>query len=169
MPNIEKGRIHYWSHTGKCGVPIEYDGVPFMHVGRWVLMCHQGQDTNKRHKEKYQIRKHIEQQASFFFLLAFLHFHIKFINRIFIYLLLLLITLLMLLLLFLKFYSIFGIMQLITVLPIILQESGVTPKSRNRTQVTKKVNCPAEIYVNHIMKFPQHKVHKVLLRPIWLC
>ncbi|XP_037789155.1 uncharacterized protein LOC119584549 [Penaeus monodon] len=104
MPNIEKGRIHYWSHTGKCGVPIEYDGVPFMHVGRWVLMCHQGQDTNKRHKEKYQIRKHIEQQ-----------------------------------------------------------ESGVTPKSRNRTQVTKKVNCPAEIYVNHIMKFPQHKVPNALL------
>lgn len=104
IPNIEKGRIHYWSHTGKCGVPIEYDGVPFMHVGRWVLMCHQGQDTNKRHKEKYQMRKHREQQ-----------------------------------------------------------ESGVMPKSRNRSQVTKKVNCPAEIYVTHIMKFPQHKVPNALL------
>lgn len=40
-------------------------------------MCHQGQDTNKRHKEKYQIRKHIEQQASFLhLLLAFFHFYI---------------------------------------------------------------------------------------------
>ncbi|XP_045594390.1 uncharacterized protein [Procambarus clarkii] len=104
IPNIEKGRIHYWSHTGKCGVPIEYDGVPFMHVGRWVLMCHQGQDTNKRHKEKYLMRKHREQQ-----------------------------------------------------------ESGVSPKSRNRSQATKKVNCPAEIYVTHIMKFPQHKVPNALL------
>ncbi|XP_042242413.1 uncharacterized protein LOC121879715 isoform X2 [Homarus americanus] len=75
-----------------------------MHVGRWVLMCHQGQDTNKRHKEKYQIRKHREQV-----------------------------------------------------------ESGVAPKSRNRSQVTKKVNCPAEIYVTHIMKFPQHKVPNALL------
>ncbi|XP_071536601.1 calcium-responsive transcription factor-like [Panulirus ornatus] len=104
IPNIERGRIHYWSHTGKCGVPIEYDGVPFMHVGRWVLMCHQGQDINRRHKEKYQMRKHREQQ-----------------------------------------------------------ESGVAPKSRNRSQVTKKVNCPAEIYVTHIMKFPQHKVPNALL------
>lgn len=104
VPNVEKGRIHYWSNTGKCGVPIEYDGVPFMHVGRWVLMCHQGQDTNKGHKEKYQIRKLREQQ-----------------------------------------------------------ESGVKPKSRNRAQVTKKVNCPAEIYITHIMKFPQHKMPSALL------
>ncbi|XP_045101181.1 uncharacterized protein LOC123498108 isoform X1 [Portunus trituberculatus] len=104
VPNIERGRIHYWSNTGKCGVPIEYDGVPFMHVGRWVLMCHQGQDTNKGHKEKYQIRKLREQQ-----------------------------------------------------------ESGVKPKSRNRAQVTKKVNCPAEIYITHIMKFPQHKMPNALL------
>ncbi|KAK4303953.1 hypothetical protein Pmani_024078 [Petrolisthes manimaculis] len=104
LPNVERGRIHYWSHTGKCGVPIEYDGVPFMHVGRWVLMCHQGHDTNKGHKEKYQMRKIREQQ-----------------------------------------------------------ESGVTPKSRNRSQVSKKVDCPAEIYITHIMKFPQHKVPSALL------
>ncbi|XP_068230021.1 uncharacterized protein [Palaemon carinicauda] len=104
VPNVERGRIHYWSHTGKSGVPIEYDGVPFMHVGRWVLMCHQGHDINKRHKEKYQIRKTVEHQ-----------------------------------------------------------ESGITPKTRNRSQITKKVNCPAEIYVAHIMKFPQHKVPSALL------
>lgn len=41
----------------------------------------------------------------------------------------------------------------------LLQESGLKPKSRNRAQVTKKVNCPAEIYITHIMKFPQHKVN----------
>ncbi|KAG0719675.1 Calcium-responsive transcription factor [Chionoecetes opilio] len=104
VPNIEGGRIHYWSNTGKCGVPIEYDGVPFMHVGRWVLMCHQGQDINKGHKEKYQIRKLREQQ-----------------------------------------------------------ESGVRAKYRNRAQVTKKVNCPAEIYITHVMKFPQHKMPSALL------
>ena len=63
---MARGRIHYWSHTGKLGksgVPIEYDGVPFMHVGRWVLMCHQGKDVNKLHKQKYQIRKTAEQQV----------------------------------------------------------------------------------------------------------
>ncbi|KAK7075222.1 hypothetical protein SK128_016274 [Halocaridina rubra] len=104
IPNVERGRIHYWSHTGKSGVPIEYDGVPFMHVGRYVLMCHQGQDVNKRHKEKYQLRRSVEYQ-----------------------------------------------------------ESGITPKTRNRSMVSKKVNCPAEIYITHVMKFPQHKVPSALL------
>lgn len=104
IPNIEHGRIHYWSHTGKTGCPIEYDGIPFMHIGRWVLMCHQGYDVNKRHKEKYQMRKHMDQE-----------------------------------------------------------QSGIATKSRNRSQVTKKVGCPAEIYVTHVIKFPQQKVPNALL------
>lgn len=94
--------MHYWSHSGKIGVPIEYDGVPFMHVGRWSLVCHQGRDTGSSIKNKYlEKKKKLEQEG------------LKVVN--------------------------------------------------SRKSSSKKVNCPAEIYVSHVVKFPQFKVSSRLL------
>lgn len=88
--------MHFWSHSGKAGVPIEYDGVPFVHVGRWSLICHQGKDIGARAKAKYiEKKKRLEQEGAMF---------------------------------------------------------------SSRKTTTKKVNCPALIYVSHIVKYSQFKV-----------
>ena len=102
VPDVWRGRMHYWSHSGKVGVPIEYDGVPFMHVGRWSLICHQGRDIAATAKSKYLEKKKKQEQEG-------------------------------------------------------MRISG------SRKASTKKVNCPAEIYVSHIIKYPQFKVSPRLL------
>ncbi|XP_076036371.1 calcium-responsive transcription factor-like isoform X1 [Oratosquilla oratoria] len=65
VPDISRSRL-YWSwcseKTNQPVLPIQYDGVPFMHVGKQVLLCHQGRDLNKRHKEIYRQKQHFMQQ-----------------------------------------------------------------------------------------------------------
>ncbi|KAF2355779.1 Calcium-responsive transcription factor [Trinorchestia longiramus] len=102
VPDANKCRLHFWSHCGKMGVPIRYDGVPFVHVGRWSLVCHQGRDTGLRRKTKY-----IEERRKK------------------------------------------------------TELTGTAPTVRKTS--TKKVNCPAQIYVSHIVKYPQFKVPEQFL------
>jgi len=42
--------------------------------------------------------------------------------------------------------------------PIIFLNIQEGIKFETRSRATKKVNCPAEIYISHIVKFPEHKV-----------
>ena len=100
VPAIKNSRMRFWSHAGKVGIPIEYDGVPFVHVGRWSLLCHQGKDIAAKAKQRY-----FERKAQ-----------------------------------------------------ILVKNSSLSNISRRTT--TKKVNCPAEVYVSHIVKYPQFRVPK---------
>ncbi|XP_018017334.1 calcium-responsive transcription factor [Hyalella azteca] len=97
VPNVQRGRIYFESLKGKCGMPITYDGVPFIHMGRWSFTCHQGVDRNLKQKEQYQ-KKRKER----------------------------------------------------------CKKEGI--KLETRSRISKKVNCPAEIYISHVVKFPQHAV-----------
>jgi hypothetical protein len=40
---------------------INFDGSPYNYVGEKVLVCHQGNDKNKRAKEKYKAGKEAEK------------------------------------------------------------------------------------------------------------
>ncbi|KAF2368715.1 Calcium-responsive transcription factor [Trinorchestia longiramus] len=97
IPNVQRGRIYFESLKGKCGMPITYDGVPFIHMGRWSFTCHQGIDRNHKQKKLYLMKR--KERC---------------------------------------------------------KQEGMKLEMRNR--VSKKVNCPAEIYISHVVKFPQHAV-----------
>uniref|UniRef100_A0A2P2IC99 Calcium-responsive transcription factor-like n=1 Tax=Hirondellea gigas TaxID=1518452 RepID=A0A2P2IC99_9CRUS len=102
IPNVQRGRIYFESLKGKCGMPIAYDGVPFIHVGRWSFGCHQGIDRNMKQKQQYH-QKRKEK----------------------------------------------------------CKKEGIKLETRQRT--SKKVNCPAEIYISHVVKFPQHEVSQSMV------
>lgn len=57
IPNVHRGRIYFESLKGKCGMPITYDGVPFIHLGRWSFICHQGVDKCKKQRDQYYEKK----------------------------------------------------------------------------------------------------------------
>ena len=49
----------------------------------------------------------------------------------------------------------------IFIIAVLLSQEGIKLETRQRT--TKKVNCPAEIYISHVVKFPQHQVRNCLV------
>ena len=97
IPDVSRGRLHYYSQSSSACLPIDYDGIPFMHVGRWTLICHQGKDLGSRNKSKYIEKKKLKQH----------------------------------------------------------EQNTLLP---SRKSSSKKVDCPARIYVSHIVKYPQFSV-----------
>nr|CAB3261897.1 uncharacterized protein LOC100177484 [Phallusia mammillata] len=59
----------YWEHPTvdpDLSIPIQFDGQPFMFVGRKVMGCHQGIDKNREKKLKYYEQKKQNSDAGFF-------------------------------------------------------------------------------------------------------
>ncbi|XP_013402856.1 uncharacterized protein LOC106168368 [Lingula anatina] len=53
--NVKKSPVIHWqSQRGLNAPEIPYDGTPYIHLGRLVLVCHLGKDYGKKKKEDYK-------------------------------------------------------------------------------------------------------------------